>query len=63
MNLDNYTQMDPIMLMSIVNMKLRDEFQGDLTQLVAFFELDRATLEGKLAAAGFIFEPKIGQFR
>lgn len=30
MNLANFATMDPIMLMSIINMKLRDDFGGDL---------------------------------
>lgn len=38
MNLANFASMDPIMLMSIVNMKLRDDFAGDLDKLVRYFE-------------------------
>ncbi|MGR5235632.1 DUF4250 domain-containing protein [Vibrio alfacsensis] len=63
MNLANFASMDPVMLMSIVNMKLRDDFGGDLDKLVAFFEIDRAALEAKLATAGFDFLPEAGQFR
>ncbi|MGR5457671.1 DUF4250 domain-containing protein [Vibrio alfacsensis] len=63
MNLANFESMDPIMLMSIVNMKLRDDFGGDLDKLMAFFEIDRAALEAKLASAGFDFLPDAGQFR
>ena len=63
MNLANFESMDPIMLMSIVNMKLRDDFGGDLEKLVAFFDIDRAALEAKLATAGFDFLPDAGQFR
>ncbi|WP_061008859.1 DUF4250 domain-containing protein [Vibrio sp. CUB2] len=63
MNLANFESMDPIMLMSIVNMKLRDDFGGDLDKLVAFFDIDRAALESKLAMAGFDFLPDAGQFR
>ncbi|AIV06473.1 MULTISPECIES: DUF4250 domain-containing protein [Vibrio] len=63
MNLTNFESMDPIMLMSIVNMKLRDDFGGDLDKLVAFFDIDRAALEAKLATAGFDFLPDAGQFR
>ncbi|WP_404971428.1 DUF4250 domain-containing protein [Vibrio campbellii] len=63
MNLANFESMDPIMLMSIVNMKLRDDFGGDLDKLVAFFDIDRAALEAKLATAGFDFLPDVGQFR
>ena len=63
MNLANFESMDRIMLMSIVNMKLRDDFGGDLDKLVAFFDIDRAALEAKLATAGFDFLPDAGQFR
>ncbi|MGL6261079.1 DUF4250 family protein [Vibrio sp. WXL210] len=63
MNLANFESMDPIMLMSIANMKLRDDFGGDLDKLVAFFEIDKAALEAKLAKAGFEFLPDAGQFR
>ncbi|WP_045495535.1 DUF4250 domain-containing protein [Vibrio hyugaensis] len=63
MNLANFESIDPIMLMSIVNMKLRDDFGGDLDKLVVFFDIDRAALEAKLATAGFDFLPDAGQFR
>lgn len=63
MNLANFASMDTVMLMSIVNMKLRDDFNGDLDKLVAYFDIDRTTLEAKLATAGFEFLPEAGQFR
>lgn len=63
MNLANFATMDPIMLMSIINMKLRDDFGGDLDKLVSYFDIDRSALEAKLASAGFEFLPQIGQFR
>ncbi|KUO25060.1 DUF4250 domain-containing protein [Vibrio cholerae] len=63
MNLANFATMDPIMLMSIINMKLRDDFGGDLDKLVNYFDIDRNALEAKLASAGFEFLPQVGQFR
>lgn len=63
MDLSKFESMDTIMLMSIVNLKLRDDFDGDLNELVKFFDIDRATLEGKLATAGFEFLPEAKQFR
>ncbi|OIQ26031.1 DUF4250 domain-containing protein [uncultured Vibrio sp.] len=63
MNLANFEKMDPVMLMSIVNMKLRDDFGGDLDQLVVFFDIDKTSLETKLSSAGFDFLPEAGQFR
>ncbi|MFA0899197.1 DUF4250 domain-containing protein [Vibrio cholerae] len=63
MNLANFATMDPIMLMSIINMKLRDDFGGDLDKLVNYFDIDRSALEAKLASAGVEFLPQVGQFR
>ncbi|EGQ7640413.1 TPA: DUF4250 domain-containing protein [Vibrio cholerae] len=63
MNLVNFATMDPIMLLSIINMKLRDDFGGDLDKLVNYFDIDRSALEAKLASAGFEFLPQVGQFR
>ena len=63
MDLAKFESMDPIMLMSIVNLKLRDDFAGDLEELVKFFDIDRQALEAKLATAGFEFLPDVGQFR
>lgn len=63
MNLANFESMDPVMLMSIVNMKLRDDFSGDLDKLANFFDIDRSALESKLSSAGFDFLPEAGQFR
>ncbi|ERB65196.1 DUF4250 domain-containing protein [Vibrio coralliilyticus OCN008] len=63
MNLANFETMDPIMLMSIVNMKLRDDFGGDLDKLATYFDIDKSALETKLASAGFDFLQEAGQFR
>ncbi|MFB9135013.1 DUF4250 domain-containing protein [Vibrio sp. AK197] len=63
MNLENFEKMDPNMLMSIVNMKLRDNFSGDLDKLVNYFDIDKETLETKLNKAGYDFLPEAGQFR
>ena len=63
MELSKFESMDPIMLMSIVNLKLRDDFAGDLDELAKFFDIDRQALEAKLATAGFEFLPDAGQFR
>ncbi|WP_153446340.1 DUF4250 domain-containing protein [Vibrio algicola] len=62
MDLTNFEKMDPIMLMSIVNMKIRDEF-GDLENLVKFFDIDQAKLIEKLSSAGFDYLPEVKQFR
>jgi hypothetical protein len=63
MDLTNYLKMDPIMLFSLVNTKLRDDFDGDLDRLVASYELDKKKLIERLAGAGFEFLAHVGQFR
>jgi len=63
MNLANFEKMDPVMLMSIVNMKLRDDFGGDLDRVVNFYDIDKDALITKLATAGFEFLPEAKQFR
>ena len=62
MDLNKYQTMDPVMLMSIVNMKIRDEF-GDLDALVKFYDIDKDKLVAKLASAGFDYLPEAKQFR
>ncbi|WP_283597115.1 DUF4250 domain-containing protein [Photobacterium phosphoreum] len=62
MDLSKFETMDTVMLMSIVNMKIRDEF-NTLDDLVKFFDIDREQLIAKLATAGFDFLPEVQQFR
>lgn len=62
MDLKNFARMDPIMLMSILNMKLRDEFSS-LEDLSKFYEIDQTALIKKLADAGFEYLPENNQFR
>lgn len=53
---------DPFLLLSVVNTKLRDEYES-LDALCAALDLDRAALEEKLAAAGFCYDPARNAFR
>ena len=53
---------DPFLLLSVVNTKLRDEYES-LDALCAALLLDRAALEKKLAAAGFRYDPGRNAFR
>lgn len=62
MDLANFKTMDTVMLMSIVNMKIRDEY-GDLENLVKAFDIDKEELLNKLASAGFEYLPDVKQFR
>lgn len=50
------------MLLSYVNMKLRDEYPS-LDALCDDLDIDRGELELKLSEAGFNYMPEINQFR
>ena len=52
---------DPLLLMSVVNMKLRD-YYADLDALCDDLSVDRAALEEKLAAVGYRYEKQHNQF-
>ncbi|WP_028024328.1 DUF4250 domain-containing protein [Enterovibrio calviensis] len=62
MDLKRFESMDTVMLLSIVNMKLRDEFPS-LTELAKYFEIDESALASKLAGGGFEYQPEQNQFR
>ena len=53
---------DPMILLSVVNTKLRDEYDS-LDALCADLETDREALEKKLAAAGFRYSETQNQFK
>ena len=53
---------DPMILLSFLNMKLRDEYPT-LDDLCASLELDRQELEETMNAAGFVYNPSANQFR
>ena len=53
---------EPAVLLSFVNMKLRDEYPS-MDELCAALDIDRATLEDKLAAIGYAYDPAANQFR
>lgn len=53
---------DPFMLLSAVNMKLRDQY-ASLDELCRGLDVDRDALVRKLADAGFEYMPEINQFR
>lgn len=53
---------DPIMLMSIVNMKLRDKY-SDLDILCDDMGLDRYELISKLENAGFSYDETTHRFK
>ncbi|MBQ7437074.1 MAG: DUF4250 domain-containing protein [Oscillospiraceae bacterium] len=53
---------DPVMLMSVLNTKLRDAYDS-LDALCDDLQLDRAELTGRLHEAGFDYDPARNQFR
>ncbi len=53
---------DPIMLMSVINTKLRDEYSSP-EDLCKAFGIDKDELEQKLKAAGFTYKPESNQYR
>ncbi len=53
---------DPMLLLSVVNMKLRDDYDS-LDALCEDLELDRSELEEKLREAGFVYDPRSRSFR
>ena len=52
---------DPVILLSAVNTKLRD-FYSDLADLCAGEDISQETLEEKLAAIGYAYDPERNQF-
>ena len=53
---------DPMILLSVVNTKLRDEYDS-LDALCEDLDEDRAALEAKLEAVGFAYDAAKNQFR
>ena len=52
---------DPMMLLSFINMKLRDEF-SNLDELCSAMNIDRKELESKLFKAGFEYNQEENKF-
>ena len=52
---------DPIMLLSVVNLKLRDQYK-DLDALCEDLEEDKAALCARLSAVGYAYDPQRNQF-
>lgn len=53
---------DPVMLMSFMNMKLRDAYDSP-EALCEDLDLDLSQIEAKLAQAGFTYDAQTGQYR
>ncbi len=52
---------DPIMLMSVINMKLRDEY-STLDALCEDLQMSKEEILKKLAKAGFEYNPEANKF-
>lgn len=53
---------DPYMLLSFVNMKLRDEYPS-FSELCRSLDLEKEALEEKLKAVGYEYDPSSNQFK
>lgn len=53
---------DPIMLLSVVNTRLRDNY-ASLDELCEDLQVDRTALESSLHEVGFDYIPEQNQFR
>ena len=53
---------DPVLLLSVVNMKLRDEY-GSLDELCAALNEERPTIERTLAQLDYQYDPQQNQFK
>ena len=61
MNKTSYISMDPNILLSIINMKLRD-FYSNLDSLCDDMDLNKDTLKNKLDKIGYSYDESINQF-
>ena len=58
----NYIAMDPNILLSIINMKLRD-FYNNLDSLCEDMEVNEEELKEKFSKIGYNYDETINQFR
>lgn len=54
-------KMDPYMFLSIINMKLRDEFEG-LSDLCSTLDLEEKEVKDKLKIVGYSYNKETNQF-
>ncbi|ETA81480.1 MULTISPECIES: DUF4250 domain-containing protein [Youngiibacter] len=59
---ENIKTMDPFMLSSLINTKLRNEFKS-LNDLCSHFSLDKKELLERLSQFGYEYYGEINQFR
>ncbi len=52
---------DPVMLLSFVNMRLRDE-EINLAEFAAGFSVSEESIKEKLSAVGYTYDEKLNKF-
>lgn len=52
---------DPVMLLSFVNIQLRDNYSS-LTELCKTYMVDESSITDKLTAINYVYNPKTNQF-
>lgn len=62
MKLSGFLQMDPHLLLGLINTELRNHCES-LEDLVKTHDLDQDSLVRKLAGAGYDYQPEQNQFR
>jgi len=62
MDLSNYQKMDPFLLLGVINTELRDNC-SDLEDLCHLHDLERQSLEQRLASVDYHYQPELNQFR
>lgn len=62
MDKEKILKMDPIILLSMINMKLRD-FYKDLDDLCEDLSVDKSNLMNRLASVGFQYNDELNQFK
>ena len=62
MDLSNVTRFDSVILLGIVNEKLRLECDS-FEELVSMYEMDIESLVGKLDVLGYQYDPLTNQFK
>lgn len=62
MNKDRMLSMDPYMLLSFINTKLRDEFES-IESLFSYYDLEEKDIIDKLSAIGYEYDSSTNQFK
>ena len=62
MDRESILKMDPHMLVSILNLKLRD-YYSSLDMFFYDIDIDKTELESKLNKSGYFYESNLNQFR